>query len=110
MSRVSPDLSGRRFGRLIATTRAPSVNGAAWWHVVCDCGNKRSVRAQSLIRGQSMSCGCWRRESSAKRMRRQVALSRGGRKRYTLDEAWADVLAHCAAGLAATAKRARRIG
>lgn len=48
------DLSGRRFGRLVALTY---VNGASWI-CRCDCGSTVEVVGKSLREGDTKSCGC----------------------------------------------------
>lgn len=57
------DLTGRRFGRLVVTGRAPRP----WvsqrrWAAVCECGRQTTVRGFDLTRGRSGSCGCRRAE------------------------------------------------
>lgn len=60
------DLTGMRFGRLVADYRAEDLvkNGSrlVMWHCTCDCGNTKVVRAKSLMRGDTTSCGCYLRE------------------------------------------------
>ena len=57
------DLSGKRFGRLIAL--APSGRGSSGnvvWRVRCDCGTVVEVRSDSLRSGHTSSCGCLHRD------------------------------------------------
>lgn len=55
------DLSGQRFGRLVA--QYPFHDGTRWrWHCQCDCGNTKDVIPPDLKRGMVKSCGCYRRE------------------------------------------------
>lgn len=89
MSCVSPDLSGFTYGRLRVTGRAKSIGGAAHWRCICECGQIRVVRAQSLLRGVAKSCGCWRREASKERMRK-VRGQRAMQTRYSFEDAVAD--------------------
>lgn len=56
------DLTGMRFGRLVAVKRAghhvsPSRKQILW-ECVCDCGNKLIVQRSSLRSGNTSSCGC----------------------------------------------------
>ena len=56
------DLTGQRFGRLVAVE---CVRGKreAQWRCVCDCGNDTSVHSRSnLVNGVATSCGCYGRE------------------------------------------------
>lgn len=71
------NLTGMRFGKLLAVAQAPSIlerNGkkSACWYVVCDCNKERifSVRAYSLKRGDTKSCGCLQKELLAKRFKK----------------------------------------
>ena len=59
------NLAGKLFGRLLVLGHAGSVdvgNGKkkrAWW-CKCGCGKVFSIRANSLLSGNSKSCGCTR--------------------------------------------------
>lgn len=61
------DLTGQRFGRLIAIERVAnsSVSAAARWRVNCDCGGSTVVYSFGLISGDSKSCGCLKRQTAA---------------------------------------------
>lgn len=52
------DLSGTRFGRLVATRTVPSKPGRVTWECICDCGRVVRVRAAYLVNGDTKSCGC----------------------------------------------------
>lgn len=52
------DLSGKRFGKLNVIKYAGFKNGRAMWECKCDCGNVLEVRGDSLISGNTKSCGC----------------------------------------------------
>lgn len=53
------DLSGRRFGKLIAVGESgKSAHGARRWSCVCDCGGLRISLAADLKAGRVISCGC----------------------------------------------------
>ena len=55
------DISGKRFGRLIAIKPVQnSKNGDAKWKCKCDCGNETNVKYQHLKSGEIKSCGCWK--------------------------------------------------
>lgn len=61
------DLTGDRFGRLIATKLiGKDAHGNAQWLCQCDCGNEHTVSSHYLRRGSSTSCGCRRKEEAAK--------------------------------------------
>lgn len=56
------DHAGARFGRLVVLRTAPSrvVGGKVrtYWICQCDCGSAIEVMTQSLIGGNTVSCGC----------------------------------------------------
>jgi hypothetical protein len=59
--RPSRDLMGVRFGKLVATEYLGVINGDSKWKCACDCGRTHIVKASSLTKGDSKSCGCLRR-------------------------------------------------
>jgi HNH endonuclease len=59
------DLTGLRFGRLTATSRAPSPGKVKFWNCTCDCGVEIVTRLGHLRSGASQSCGCLAREQTA---------------------------------------------
>jgi len=61
------NLIGQRFTRLLVIARAANnKHGFSMWKCVCDCGNEHIVGAGELIRGETKSCGCLKRERIAK--------------------------------------------
>lgn len=48
-----------RFGRLVVTGLRGKRKGAYYYDCVCDCGNTRLVRRDSLVKGATVSCGCY---------------------------------------------------
>lgn len=56
------DLTGRRFGRLVALSRAPNKGLQTAWNCRCDCGNEKVVVRACLTDGRSQSCGCLHKE------------------------------------------------
>lgn len=75
------DLTGQRFGRLVITGRAPNRPGSriARWNAQCDCGATTTARGDHLRTGRTTSCGCYRREDSAKRRLIDLTGNRFGR-------------------------------
>lgn len=51
------DITGRRYGNLVAVRRVGSMMESATWLCVCDCGNTKVVRKNSLDK-DTRSCGC----------------------------------------------------
>ena len=60
------DLTGQRFGRLVAVRRVPTppyhADRHVWWEFKCDCGNTYIASSHNLKVGRTKSCGCLRRE------------------------------------------------
>ena len=54
------DITGQRFGRLVALERQGSIAGKARWMCRCDCGNATFLAGDTLQRGNTKSCGCLR--------------------------------------------------
>lgn len=53
------DITGQKFSRLIAVRRGENQNGYVMYYCDCDCGNKDIlIRKDSLITGNTQSCGC----------------------------------------------------
>jgi hypothetical protein len=65
------DLTGQRFGRLAVIRLDGRKHGKATWLCRCDCGADRpGVYGNSLVKGSTTSCGCARRETCSRRMKR----------------------------------------
>ena len=88
------DLTGRRFERLIATSRVDnSRSGKARWLCHCDCGQMTVVAAERLISGNTRSCGCLHRERAAERLRRlKFRHGLGQTRAYAT---WSRMMARC---------------
>jgi len=60
------DLTGKRFGRLVAIEFKPKRDSKgkrlSYWLCQCDCGNTKEIQTTALIQGVTNSCGCIRRE------------------------------------------------
>ena len=59
------DLTGQKFGRLTVIGIAETDTRKTYWVCQCDCGNFKTVRADSLISGKIKSCGCLKKEQDA---------------------------------------------
>lgn len=58
---LTQDLRGQKFGKLtvIDLNKELSEKGSgAFWNCLCDCGNKKIVKASNLKNGDTKSCGC----------------------------------------------------
>jgi hypothetical protein len=59
------DLTGQRFGRLVAIERV-NVNGKlSYWLCKCDCGGESIVYTTSLTKYITQSCGCYQLERAS---------------------------------------------
>jgi len=56
------DLSGIRFGRLVAIERAENIGKKIAWLCRCDCGKENIVATTHLRSGKIQSCGCLAKE------------------------------------------------
>jgi hypothetical protein len=73
-----PDLTGRRFGRLVAIAPAerparvtgPTRDRRDFWSLECDCGGTRTACHRDLLAGSTRSCGCINRELGDARAQR----------------------------------------
>ncbi len=53
------DLSGKRFGRLVAISCAgKNKYNKTLWLCKCDCGNEKAIALDQLTSGGTRSCGC----------------------------------------------------
>tara|TARA_Y100000310_G_scaffold333763_1_gene411972 strand:+ start:1898 stop:2479 length:582 start_codon:yes stop_codon:yes gene_type:complete len=52
------DLSGKRFGRLVVSSKHGFKGQHRYWECKCDCGNEVNVLATNLKRKYTKSCGC----------------------------------------------------
>lgn len=51
------DITGQRFGHLVAIKPVEKRNGRWCWECLCDCGQTVAVRISSLRNGDTQSCG-----------------------------------------------------
>jgi hypothetical protein len=56
------DITGQRFGKLMALEVIGRANGQALWKCVCDCGKISTAYGANLRKGTTTSCGCRRKE------------------------------------------------
>ena len=66
------DLTGQRFGRLIAVRPTEKRSGnAIVWECKCDCGNNTFASRNGLTCGDILSCGCLHKELSSEMMKKR---------------------------------------
>ena len=83
------DVSGHRFGRLVAIDQVGRRNGQVLWRCRCDCGAKVETVGYSLRSGVTQSCGCLKLEILVKRSRTH------GRRSTTEYRIWALMKDRC---------------
>lgn len=54
------NITGTRFGNLVAQELVKVERRRAYWRLVCDCGNVVVAMAQTVKAGKKKSCGCRR--------------------------------------------------
>lgn len=87
------DLTGQRFGMLVALTCAGSSRNGTLWRCRCDCGNERDVLVSNLRKGNSKSCGCARNAGLVERSRKH---GHGARGKHSAEyRTWRGMLARC---------------
>jgi hypothetical protein len=84
MAKKAPDLTGQRFGKLVAV----SIVGRnkfrrVVWLWKCDCGNEIERPVANIVNGYTSSCGCGRtNELTGKKFGRLLAIERRGHNKH----------------------------
>jgi len=69
------DLTGRQFDRwTVIAFAGRNAQGGAMWNCRCTCGAERIIFGPNLTRGQSRSCGCYRKEFQGEKFRAALQL------------------------------------
>lgn len=67
--RSTKDLTGQNFGYLTVLSQVESdINGHAKWKCKCQCGTVIDVLGTNLIRGHTISCGCYKNSKGEERI------------------------------------------
>lgn len=62
----SSQYEGSRFGRLTVLRFVRKTKKRhEYWLCLCDCGNEKVIRLNSLLRGDTRSCSCLNRERAS---------------------------------------------
>ena len=60
----SIDITGLRFGRLVAIKKEFIKNKSQYWSFKCDCGNTTTAKKSHVLYGRIKSCGCLLKENN----------------------------------------------
>ena len=91
MRKLVNDLSGQRFGRLVAI--APEGTTRKTKYICqCDCGNVKVVRADTLLNGGCKSCGCLKKEQDKINLTKHYSHQKSGTRIY---EIWCGMKKRC---------------
>lgn len=93
------DLTGKRFGRLTVIGIDDRDTRKTFWNCVCDCGNIKAVRSDSLQSGRILSCGCLKKEQDRKNLvneeMKKVKEFGGKFAHLRIHETWAGMKSRC---------------
>lgn len=86
------DITGHRFGRLVAVRRTDlsTAGKSVIWELDCDCGNKHFTNSGTLRSGHSSSCGCMRKEAVLHGLNRKH-----GACKTKIYFVWKDMIGRC---------------
>lgn len=91
------DLSGQRFGKLIAEERA-ATGRIRSWACKCDCGERTIVGTNKLTSGHTRSCGCIKVQSTLTNGFKNRVHGRGHGKRDLSYRTWTSMRERCRDG------------
>lgn len=85
---------GQVFGRLTVIARAANVGNGRAYDCRCECGNiRKRVTSANLLRGNTKSCGCLRREVTIARSTTHGETR--GRKHSPMYSVWSSIHTRC---------------
>lgn len=83
------NITGQRFGRLVALGPVGRREKNIVWLCQCDCGQSVAVRTGALISGNTTSCGCFQRERTSQKF------TKHGMWQSKLYKAWRSMIQRC---------------
>lgn len=83
------NLVGHRYGRLTVLRYSHTLKEASWWVCVCDCGNEKTIRSNSLRTNNTTSCGCLHKEKLVENS------TKHGFSKERLYRTWIDIKSRC---------------
>lgn len=83
---------GNTYGRLTVIARAQNEGTRARWLCRCECGNETSVAGKRLRSSHTVSCGCYRQETTALQGYKNT---KHGHARTTEYKNWMSMIRRC---------------
>ncbi|WP_334109288.1 hypothetical protein [Methylobacillus sp.] len=92
---VKRDFSGQKINRLSVLYFVPDDTKHSKFMCKCDCGNNVIVYGQTLLTKSAVSCGCYAKEQTAKRL---TTHGMAGKNRTRTYNSWASMMTRCVWG------------
>jgi len=92
---MNNDISYQKFGKLtaICLVKNPTKGSHRYWKCKCDCGNEKTIRANHLINGKILGCGCDRYQKVSEKNKKHGHASGG--KLTGIYISWAKMISRC---------------
>jgi hypothetical protein len=81
------DAIGKRFGKLLILSESNKLNGKSTVLCLCDCGKEKVIRIGNIIKGDTVSCGCYGRSLKSN--------FKHGLRNHRLYEIWSGMKKRC---------------
>lgn len=95
---VAENLSGKRFGKLVAVCDIGRTSRGRIWNCICDCGAETTSISTYLKNGHKRSCGCLHAESArvaGEKQRTHGHTSKERKKSASEYHAWSSMKTRC---------------
>jgi len=83
------DLQGKSFGELTVISFVKTHKGHSYWVCSCSCGSPALVTSCNLVKGNSRTCGCSKKEATKR------ALTTHGMSKTKIYSVWRAMLTRC---------------
>lgn len=97
-------IGGKKYGRLSVQNqwewRISPTNGKRFrhWFCICECGNELWINANSILRGHTLSCGCYFQKSASRYVNETLYPKKhglSGKQRDFIYLRWTTLIAKC---------------
>ena len=92
MRKLANDLTGKRFGRLTVIGVEDNGKRKTYYACQCDCGNVKVIRADALVSGRTVSCGCKKKEQDRVNLTANHSHKMSGTRLYNI---WVGIKGRC---------------